>query len=723
MTLASRIPPIPEGTGCFRTAQGTLGPCRPVVVSLTVCICSILLTCSPAHAAEAKVLGPQWLRDGIVASSDMEALTFVLRRGGGAQDATEQWHYYRSEAAVKKLQAAGVNFAIINFYKGAGIRAESEDIAAAREFTRLAHQHGIKVAGYVGATMMYETLFEEVPEARNWRQVDEFGNPIYYTNDQTFRYMACRNNPGYRAFIRKVVQMGIQDLKLDVIHFDQMQWWPEPHSCRCSYCQSQFRQFLSERYSDSKHARLRFGFSDFSGVIPPPYGLHEPPVRLAELHNPMMQEWALFRAWSLARDFTEFAGYVHELNPNAAVIANPTMNLDSSVGFMYGVDPQQLFATVDGVWTEEPNLPEYTADGRLVSQIRSYKAARTMERPLFHWQDLTGYAAYSSTSPALRLAESLAYDDANLGVLAGGDAGGDDPPAVVRRYVKFFQSNLKALVHTNEIADVAILRSFASNEFNPSGSNFNTVLFEQSLIQSKLPFAIIFNRQLSQLNKYKVLVLADQDALSDQDLAHIRKFVENGGGLVATGNSSLLTEWRTRREKFGLADLFGFDLPPSGKESASPVRRQFGKGRVAYITKINAALPAPPPQMNYYVRNTLWKLPKNYDELIASVRWAANDQFSATVDAPLWVTSEMAEQPSSGTRLLHLVNFKVDEPLANIPVHVRIPTGFRLRAAQLLEPEQNDATTLDAHTQDGIASLTIPNLKVYGLVLLHFEKQ
>src|SRR5689334_21069295 len=127
LTLTSRIRPIPEGAGCFRTAQGALGLCRAVVVRLTVCLGSILLTCSPAHAAEANVRGPQWLRDGIVASSDMEALTFVLRRGGGPQDATEQWHHYRSEAAVKKLQAAGVNFAIINFYNGAGIRAESED--------------------------------------------------------------------------------------------------------------------------------------------------------------------------------------------------------------------------------------------------------------------------------------------------------------------------------------------------------------------------------------------------------------------------------------------------------------------------------------------------------------------------------------------------------------------------------------------------------------------
>ena len=667
--------------------------------------------------------GPQWLRDGIVASSDMEALTFVLRRGGEARDAVEQWHAQRSEAAVRKLKQAGVNFAIINFYKGAGVRAEAEDMAAAREFTRYAHAAGIKVAGDVGATMMYETLFQEEPEARNWRQVDEFGNPIYYTSDQTFRYMACRNNPGYQAFIRKVVKMGIEDVKLDVIHFDQMEWWPEPHSCRCSYCRAQFRDFLSKRYADPARARLRFGFTSFEGVIPPPFGIFEPPVRLPELHNPLMQEWTEFRAWSIARDFAGFAGYIHSLNPNAAVIGNPTVNLESNVGFIYGMDPQQLFPVVDGVWTEEPNLPEYTKDGVLVSQIRSYKAARTMERPLFHWVNLTGYPLYESRPAELRLAESIAYDDATLGVLAGGDADGDDPTPTVRRYIKFFSSNLKVLRHTREIADVAILRSFPSTVFNPSKSNFDTVLFEQSLIQSKLPFGIVFDRQLRDLSRHKVLVLANQDALSDQEVDAIRNFVANGGGLVATGDSSLLTDWRTKRERFGLADLFGMDRPPSATAANRPVSHEFGKGRVVYIPRIDPSVPAPPPVMNYNVGNALWKLPKNYADLISAVRWAARDRFSAEVDAPAWVTSELAEQEGSSTRLLHLINFKLGQPVENVAVRVRIPNGFRLAGAELLDAAGGPPQTLTADKQSGMAALTVPRLNVYGLVLLHMQRE
>ncbi len=655
--------------------------------------------------------GPAWLRDGIVASSDMEALTFILRRGGAPENVVQQWHAARGEEAVRKLKAEGVNFAITNLHKGAGLQGEAQDMAAARAFTALAHQYGIRVSGYVGSSMMYESQFQEEPEARAWRQVNEFGEPIYYTADQTFRYMACRNNPGYRDFIKKVTRIGIEDIKLDSIHFDQMQWWPEPNSCRCSYCRTQFREYLGRRYADPQQARQRFGFTKFDAVIPPPYGLHEPPVRLAELHNPMMQEWAEFRAWSLARDFTEFTDYIHELNPNVAMIANPTMNQESNVGFVYGVSPQELFPAADAIWTEEPNLPEWTSDGRLVSQIRSYKAARSLGKTLFHWQDLEGYPTYQKAPQAVRLAESLAYDDANLGVIAGRDVG--EPSALIRRYVKFFQSNLMDLVHTDEVADAAILRSFPSIEFNPSVANFNTVLFEQTLIQTKIPFGLIYDRQLEDLHKYKVLVLADQDALSDQQIAYIRRFVEDGGGLVATGTTSMLTEWRTRRSRIGLVDLFG-------SAPNAPIRRSFGKGRVAYVPRIEAEIPAPPAQMNYVVRNALWKLPKNYRQLAEAVRWAAGGQLTATVEAPLWVTAEVTEQEHSRTRLLHLVNFKFREPLKDIPVRIRIPDAMRLREVILKSPDQS-SLPLQFSMSGEIASLRVPRLDVYALILFRMD--
>jgi beta-galactosidase GanA len=73
------------------------------------------------------------------------------------------------------------------------------------------------------------------------------------------------------------------------------------------------------------------------------------------------------------------------------------------------------------------------------------------------------------------------------------------------------------------------------------------ILTEQALIQARIPFDLIFDEHLSDLSKYKVLVLPETECLSDAQLASIRSFVAGGGGLVATGQAGLYDQWRRVR--------------------------------------------------------------------------------------------------------------------------------------------------------------------------------
>src|SRR5262249_53055444 len=57
--------------------------------------------------------------------------------------------------------------------------------------------------------------------------------------------------------------------------------------------------------------------------------------------------------------------------------------------------------------------------------------------------------------------------------------------------------------------------------------------------------------------KFSLLVLPNFGAISDQQVATVRRFVERGGGLIATGESSLSNEWGEPRDDFALTDLFG----------------------------------------------------------------------------------------------------------------------------------------------------------------------
>ena len=81
----------------------------------------------------------------------------------------------------------------------------------------------------------------------------------------------------------------------------------------------------------------------------------------------------------------------------------------------------------------------------------------------------------------------------------------------------------------------------------------------QALIEARIPFEMVHDRLLDadHLARFKTLILPNIAALSDEQCRQLRAFVERGGGLVATYETSLYDEWGVRRADFGLADLFG----------------------------------------------------------------------------------------------------------------------------------------------------------------------
>ena len=679
-----------------------------------------LLNSLPAAEPPRRPARPAWIDQGIVMAGNWEPLTFIRRRGGHPIEDEENWMAERSEQAARKLKEAGVTLVVTNLHKGFGLATEAEDIDATRRFTAFAHKYGLKVGGYVGSTMMYETFFLEEPSARDWMQVDENGRPMCYghAGEQTFRYVACRNNPGYKAFIEKVVRLGIQDLKLDLIHFDQMEWWFEPKSCRCRFCKESFSRWLQAKYPAGSR-KPRFGFDRLDGVGPPVFDLFEGPVRFAELKNPLMQEWSLWRASELTRHYAEYDAYIHSLNPEVALEGNPNMNLALNRGFAQGVDIGSMLEHGDIVWSEEPSHASWSPDGRLVSKIRSFKAARGMGKSIFIYTGGRYGTQDPASPPQLRIAEAMAYNGNNIGMVGDVHPDGIKLTPEAKRYVEFFHRHAADLRGTEPVADVAVLRAFASVEFNPSNSLVAAALAEQTLIQHHIPFGIIFDRRLNDLARYKVLLLANQDALSDAQVSAIRRFVEAGGGLVATGNSSLLTDWRLRRRTFGLADVLGLDAPAAGHAS---VRREFGKGRAVYIPGIVPHFDPPEPRMNYNFPHDYWQLPVNHAELAEAVRWAARGELSAAVSAPNHVAIELTRQKSTGSLNLHLVNFDLRRSVENLEASVRIPDGFRLREALLASPDGAGDVPLAAAVERGTARLRVPRLAVYDLILLRLEK-
>jgi hypothetical protein len=81
--------------------------------------------------------------------------------------------------------------------------------------------------------------------------------------------------------------------------------------------------------------------------------------------------------------------------------------------------------------------------------------------------------------------------------------------------------------------------------------------FMHALVQARIPYLPVHIDDVDGAHReLKLLILPNLGALSDAQSDSIRRFVQRGGSLVATGESSLYTEWGDPRPDFTLADLF-----------------------------------------------------------------------------------------------------------------------------------------------------------------------
>jgi hypothetical protein len=81
----------------------------------------------------------------------------------------------------------------------------------------------------------------------------------------------------------------------------------------------------------------------------------------------------------------------------------------------------------------------------------------------------------------------------------------------------------------------------------------------QALIEARIPFEMVHDGLLGSdtARAYPVWILPNLATLSDAQCEQIKSYVEAGGSIIATYETSRCDEWGQPRPDFGLADLFG----------------------------------------------------------------------------------------------------------------------------------------------------------------------
>lgn len=160
--------------------------------------------------------------------------------------------------------------------------------------------------------------------------------------------------------------------------------------------------------------------------------------------------------------------------------------------------------------------------------------------------------------------------------------------AVAKMYQNYYR-NEKYLRNTAPVARVGMLYSEQTDN-KYGGKPWQAAHREHALgmyhclVEDHMPFEMVNDKLLDaeRLKPFKLLILPNIAALSDSQCAQLKKFVDGGGSLVATFETSLYNEEGKARTDFGLNDLFGVSFD-NGVEG--PTRNSYLRLKPDAVTK------------------------------------------------------------------------------------------------------------------------------------------
>ena len=139
--------------------------------------------------------------------------------------------------------------------------------------------------------------------------------------------------------------------------------------------------------------------------------------------------------------------------------------------------------------------------------------------------------------------------------------------AILPPLLQWHERNEAYLFNRRPLANVGMMWSDTNNIFYGRESFEGRVVepyrgMVDALTRARIPFRPVHIDQLDRdAKELACIILPDLAAMSDEQIAAVVRFAKRGGGVLATGNTSLCDRYGTPRKDYGLAQLFGASSP------------------------------------------------------------------------------------------------------------------------------------------------------------------
>lgn len=274
--------------------------------------------------------------------------------------------------------------------------------------------------------------------------------------------------------------------------------------------------------------------------------------------DPTYRRWADWRMKRLREVWALWDAGIREVRPASRFIPNgfPDKVMTGKEADLFFADQQARRGLIPP-WTNGKGAKELRATLGLKPLIGIFSVGVEEE---FRWKD----SVQSEAEIRIWMAEGVANGMRPCFVKFGGDIFDKRwMDAVAERYEHYFRHE-KYLRNTASLARVALVyseqtdRNYGGQPWQQRSGDHLDGMYH-ALVENRVPFDMVNDRLLTSdaLKPYKLLILPNIAALSDEQCRQLQAFVESGGSLVATFETSLYDEEGKPRPNFELANLFG----------------------------------------------------------------------------------------------------------------------------------------------------------------------